>query len=95
MSIDKTTVRKVAKLARLKVAENDEEALAADMTKILGMVAALDAVNTDGVEPMTSVIDMKYPSRPDVVTDGGDSRPVTQNAPESEVGYFVVQKIVE
>lgn len=95
MSIDKNTVRKVAKLARLKVTEAEEETLAGELGKILSMIEELNSANTDGVEPLTSVIDMHYPSRPDVVTDGGYQDKATKNAPEATAGFFVVQKIVE
>jgi len=95
MSIDKTTVRKVAKLARLKFTESEEETLAVELSNIMGMIAELDGANTDGIEPLTSVIDMQYPSRPDNVTDGNMQDKITANAPEATAGFFVVQKIVE
>lgn len=95
MSIDKTTVRKVARLARLKVTDAEEETLAAELSNILNMIAELDGANTDGVEPLTSVIDMHFPARPDEVTDGGMQDKITANAPEHTAGFFVVQKIVE
>jgi aspartyl-tRNA(Asn)/glutamyl-tRNA(Gln) amidotransferase subunit C len=95
MSIDKTTVRRVAKLARLKVTGAEEETLTGELNSILKMIAELDAANTDGVEPLTSVIDMHFPSRPDEVTDGDMQEKITANAPEETAGFFVVQKIVE
>jgi aspartyl-tRNA(Asn)/glutamyl-tRNA(Gln) amidotransferase subunit C len=95
MSIDKTIVRKVAKLARIKIAEAEEEGLTGELNSILKMIAELNAANTEGVEPLTSVIDMHYPSRPDEVTDGDRQAEITANAPEETAGFFVVQKIVE
>ena len=59
------------------------------------MVEELSEVNTDNVEPMTSVVDINYPSRQDEVTDGGIQQDILSNAPESAAGYFVVDKIVE
>lgn len=95
MSIDKNTVRKVAKLARIKVSEAEEETLATQLNNIFGMIAQLDEVNTDGVDPLTSVIDMDLPRRADVVTDGNMQDKILQNAPEATAGFFVVPKVVE
>jgi aspartyl-tRNA(Asn)/glutamyl-tRNA(Gln) amidotransferase subunit C len=95
MSIDKNTVRKVAKLARIRTTEAEEEVLAAELNNILTMIAELDAVKTDGVDPLTSVIDMDLPMREDKVTDGGIPEKVLGNAPESTAGFFVVPKVVE
>jgi len=95
MSIDKGTVLKVAKLARIKFSEEKAEKMAGDLNNILGMVEELSEVNTDNVAPMTSVVNMQYPSRQDVVTDGGIPEKIIANAPESAAGFFVVPKIVE
>jgi aspartyl-tRNA(Asn)/glutamyl-tRNA(Gln) amidotransferase subunit C len=100
MSTDKTSinaavVRKVARLARLKVIPTEEETLAQELSGILKMIGELDSANTDGVEPLTAVVDMPYPSRPDAVTDGNMQDKITVNAPESTAGFFVVQKFVE
>jgi aspartyl-tRNA(Asn)/glutamyl-tRNA(Gln) amidotransferase subunit C len=95
MSIDKNTVRRVARLARLKVSEAEEETFAREMSAILSMIAELEEARTDGVEPLTSVIDMHYPSRPDAVTDGNMAEKILANAPEQTAGFFVVPKVVE
>lgn len=95
MSIDKNTVRKVAKLARIRTSEAEEETLAKELNNILKLVAQLDEVNTDGVEPLTSVIDMNLPLREDKVTDGGIPQKIVANAPEETAGFFVVPKVVE
>ncbi len=95
MSIDKNTVKKVARLARLRVTEAEVDVLAEEMSKILAMVAQLNEVNTSGIEPMTSVIEMKMPAREDKVTDGGIQEKILANAPEQTAGFFVVPKVVE
>ena len=95
MSIDKDTVLKVAKLARIKFSEENAEKMTGNLNNILEMVEELSEVNTDNVEPMTSVVNIQYPSRQDEVTDGGMQEKVTANAPEEAAGYFVVDKIVE
>lgn len=95
MTIDINTVRKVARLARIRTTAAEEETLAGEMNKILEMISQLNEVNTDGVEPLTSVIDMDLPMREDVVTDGGIPEKITANAPESTAGFFVVPKVVE
>jgi len=95
MSIDINTVRKVAKLARIRTTDAEAEVLVGQMNNILKMIAQLSEVNTDGIEPMTSVIEMNYPEREDVVTDGGIPEKIIANAPEQAAGFFVVPKVVE
>ena len=95
MSIDKSTVRKVARLARIRVTDAEVEILSGELTNILKMIEQLNEVNTDGVEPMTSVIEMQWPSREDKVTDGGIQEKILSNAPEQTAGFFVVPKVVE
>ena len=95
MSVDADTVRRVAKLARIAVSEEELDGLAGELNGILTWVEQLGEVDVDGVEPMTSVTPMRLKRRQDVVTEGGDpSRPLS-NAPESQEGFFVVPKIVE
>ncbi len=95
MAIDEATVAKIATLARIKVPEADRAALAAELSNILGWVEQLREVDTEGVPPMTSVIEAVLPKRPDDVTDGGYPDTVTENAPAAEKGYFAVPKVVE
>ncbi len=94
-TIDRATIRKVARLARIRTTESEEETLAGELSKILSMVSELNDVDTTGVEPLTSVIDMQLPMRADEVTDGGRQDDMTANAPEATAGFFVVPKIVE
>ena len=95
MSVDSATVRRVARLARLKVDENDVPRLAGELNAILAFVEQLNEVNVEGVEPMTSVVAFDMRMRDDVVTDGGDAADVTKNAPASEDEFFMVPKVVE
>ena len=95
MSIDIDTARRVAKLARIAVAEADLPALAGELSGILGFMEQLNEVDVDGVEPMTSVTPMKLPMRADVVTDGGYQDLVLKNAPDTREGFFAVPKVVE
>ena len=95
MSIDKTTIQKVARLARIRTSGAEAEILVVELSKILKMIEQLGEVNTDGVEPMTSVIEMQMPARDDVVTDGGIAEKILANAPEQTAGFFVVPKVVE
>ena len=94
-TIDRATVRKVARLARIRTTEAEEETLAQELSNILSMVSELNEVETAGVEPLTSVTDMALPQRADEVTDGGRAEDITANAPESTAGFFVVPKVVE
>ena len=95
MAVDIETVVRVARLARLKVPEGDLETLAGELSNIIGWIEQLDEVDTDGVEPMASVADMKLRWRADEVTDGGIPDKVTSNAPDPQNGMFSVPKVVE
>ena len=95
MAIDAATVKKVANLARIRVPEERHEQLAQELTGIMAWIEQLAEVDTDGVEPMTSVVDAKLPLRADVVTDGGDPAKILANAPKAKGGFFVVPKVVE
>ena len=95
MAIDAATVRKVAKLARLSEAEARLEPLAAELNGIMTWIEQLSDVDTDGVEPMASAVELKLPMREDVVTEGGDPAKVLANAPSSKDNFFVVPKVVE
>lgn len=95
MSIDAATVRKVAKLARIREAEERLEPLARELSGIMAWIEQLNEVDTDGVEPMTSAVNTPMPMREDVVTDGGDPQRVLSNAPKADKGFYVVPKVVE
>ncbi|MCM5560277.1 Asp-tRNA(Asn)/Glu-tRNA(Gln) amidotransferase subunit GatC [Pleomorphomonas sp. JP5] len=95
MSVDTATVRRVARLARIKVTDDEAERMTNELNSILGFVEQLDEVDVAGVEPMTSVVSVKMRRRQDVVTDGEDAEGVTANAPVSEDNFFLVPKVVE
>lgn len=95
MSIDTATAAKVAKLARIRVEENDLPALAQEFNTILGFIEQLNEVDVEGVEPMTSVTPMRLSRRADDVTDGDQQASVLTNAPDAREGFFAVPKVVE
>ncbi len=95
MSLDKATVAKIAKLARLKLEPERQEAMTEELNKILSFVEELQAVNTDNVAPMTSVAPMKLRLRQDAVTEGGDAEAVLKNAPGRQGSFYTVPKVVE
>ncbi len=95
MSVDLATVKRVARLARIAVSEEDAERMTGELNGILGFVAQLDEVNVDGVEPLTSIIPMALRRREDAVTDGAKAQDIIANAPQSEENFFVVPKVVE
>jgi aspartyl-tRNA(Asn)/glutamyl-tRNA(Gln) amidotransferase subunit C len=95
MAIDVATVKKVASLARLRESDERLEALAGELNSILGWIEQLSEVDVEGVEPMTTAIDMPTPLRDDVVSDGGIVEQIVANAPKSVDGFFVVPKVVE
>lgn len=95
MSIDKNTVGKIARLARIRVTEEEKDTLSAELSNIMKMIEELGQVDTNGVDPMTSVVQMQLPMRADAVTDGNQPQKILANAPEQTAGFFVVPKIVE
>jgi aspartyl-tRNA(Asn)/glutamyl-tRNA(Gln) amidotransferase subunit C len=95
MSVDADTVRRVAHLARLAVAEDEVEDLRVELNAILAFVDELAEVDVDGVELMTSVTPMAMKMRKDEVTDGGIAGAIMANAPASEDHFFLVPKVVE
>jgi aspartyl-tRNA(Asn)/glutamyl-tRNA(Gln) amidotransferase subunit C len=95
MSVSNDQVRHIAKLARIAMSEEEIERLAPELNNILGWVEQLGEVNTDGVEPLTAVIDQKLRLRDDVVTEGHIRDEVLENAPEAQHGFFAVPKVIE
>jgi aspartyl-tRNA(Asn)/glutamyl-tRNA(Gln) amidotransferase subunit C len=95
MSVDAATVRRIAHLARIAVAEEEVEHLRGEINAILAFVEQLSEVDVDGIEPMTSVTPMQMRRRRDLVTEGGDEDAILRNAPAREGDYFVVPKVVE
>ena len=95
MSVDADTVRRIAHLARIAVAEDEIEHLKGELNTILAWVEQLGEVNVEGVEPMTSVTPMTMKKRVDIVTDGGIADDIVKNAPASADNFFLVPKVVE
>jgi aspartyl-tRNA(Asn)/glutamyl-tRNA(Gln) amidotransferase subunit C len=95
MSVDQATVRRVAKLARIKVKEENVDRLAGELNSILHWIEQLNEVDVEGVEPMTAVVTVKMKKRADVVTDGNNPHDVVENAPVAEDDYFLVPKVIE
>ncbi len=95
MALDDKTVRKIAHLARIEVTEPEVAHYAKELNHILGWIEQLGEVNTKDVAPMTRVVDVKLPRRPDIVTDGDKQADILANAPATAAGYFVVPKVVE
>jgi aspartyl-tRNA(Asn)/glutamyl-tRNA(Gln) amidotransferase subunit C len=95
MAVDKDTVAQIAKLARIKVDDAQQEALTQELSNILGWIDELGQLDTEGVEPMTSVVEVQHTLRKDVIRDGDRQADILKNAPESTDGYFVVPRVVE
>ena len=95
MSVSNDQVRHIAKLARIAMSEAELERLGPELNAIIGWVEQLAEVNTDGVEPLTAVIDQKLRLREDAVTDGDIRDQVLANAPEAQHGFFAVPKVIE
>ena len=95
MSVSTEQVRHIAKLARVAMSDEEIERLAPELNNILGWVDQLGEVNTDGIEPLTAVIDQKLRLRDDVVNEGNIRDDVLANAPEAQHGFFAVPKVIE
>lgn len=95
MSLDPATVRRIARLARIRVAEDQLEPLGRELSGILAWIEQLNEVNIDGVEPLTGAAQMALRLRDDVVTDGGDADAVLSNAPDRAGDFYAVPKVVE
>lgn len=94
-TLNEAQVRKVARLARLKIPDSAIPAYTAKLNSIIGFVEQLGEVNTDGIEPLANVSEISLTLREDKVTEGGQPQAVLANAPESLEGFFVVPKVVE
>jgi aspartyl-tRNA(Asn)/glutamyl-tRNA(Gln) amidotransferase subunit C len=95
MAVESDTVRRIARLARIAVAEEEIEHLKGELNAMLAFVEQLTEVDVAGVEPMTSVTPMAMKKRADAVTDGGIVEDIVKNAPKTEENFFLVPKVVE
>ncbi|KQT60425.1 MULTISPECIES: Asp-tRNA(Asn)/Glu-tRNA(Gln) amidotransferase subunit GatC [unclassified Aureimonas] len=95
MSVDHQTVRRVARLSRIAVTDDEVAAMGAELNAILGFVEQLGEVDVSGVEAMTSVIPIEMRKRQDIVTDGSKAEDIVANAPVRDEHFFVVPKVVE
>lgn len=95
MSLDEATVARIASLARIEVPQAELAPLAGELSHILGWIEQLSEVDTEGAQPMTSVVAMRLAWREDRVTEGDQADAILANAPERQDGYFVVPKVVE
>lgn len=95
MEIDEKTVRRISRLARIKITPEEAKGLPKELSGILAWVEQLNEVDTRSVEPMTRVVAQQLKKRNDAVTDGEIAADIVKNAPMSEDGFFVVPKVVE
>ncbi len=95
MAVDEETVRRIAHLSRIRLDEADVKPMMKELNGILDWVQQLSEVNTDGVEPMTSVVAQGMRWREDVVSDGNIQEDVLKNAPEAQFGFYAVPKVIE
>ncbi len=95
MTIDANTVRRVARLARLKISDSEAETLQDELSSILGWIEQLEEVDVEGVEPMTSVVETQMRLRSDEISDGNYPDKIVSNASLSEDNFFMVPKVVE
>jgi aspartyl-tRNA(Asn)/glutamyl-tRNA(Gln) amidotransferase subunit C len=95
MSLDAAAVARIARLARIRVTDDEKTSLAAELTQVMSWVDELRTVDTEGVEPMTSVVGARLKTRADIVTLNVSRDEVLANAPEPIAGFFTVPKVVE
>jgi aspartyl-tRNA(Asn)/glutamyl-tRNA(Gln) amidotransferase subunit C len=95
MSVDATTVKRIGRLARIRIEENEVAGYQEEINAILGFIEQLGEVDVAGVEPMTSVMPMTLRLRDDVVSDGNYPEQIVANAPLSEDNFFMVPKVIE
>jgi aspartyl-tRNA(Asn)/glutamyl-tRNA(Gln) amidotransferase subunit C len=95
MEVDEATVRRIARLARIKVSDAEAKALEKELSGIFEWIKQLDEVDTEAVEPMTRVVAMTLKKRADQVTDGGIADDIVANAPAVDDHFFLVPKVVE
>ena len=95
MSVDIDTVKRVASLARIAVSDQQADKMQGELNAILGFVEQLNEVDVAGVEPMTSVVDVKMKKRVDEITDGNKADDIVANAPETDDHFFMVPKVIE
>ena len=95
MSIDKDTVKHISKLARISLEEKKIDSLSKDLTSIMKFIENLNKLNTDKIEPLTSIINASLKSRKDEVKDGKIKEQILKNSPENNEEFFVVPKVIE
>jgi aspartyl-tRNA(Asn)/glutamyl-tRNA(Gln) amidotransferase subunit C len=95
MSVDAATVKRIGRLARIRIEDEEVAGYQSELNAILGFVEQLGEVDVSGVEPMTSVTPMQLRRRDDAITDGGYPEQIVANAPLSEDNFFMVPKVVE
>lgn len=95
MQVDEATVKRIARLARIRITDEEAKGLEKELSGILAWVEQLDEVDVAGVEPMTRVVPIKLKMREDAVTDGGIADQVVANAPIADDHFYVVPKVVE
>jgi aspartyl-tRNA(Asn)/glutamyl-tRNA(Gln) amidotransferase subunit C len=95
MSIDKDTVKHISKLARISLEEKKIDSLSKDLTSIMKFIENLNKLNTDKIEPLSSIINASLKSREDEIKDGKIRDQILKNSPEKNEEFFVVPKIIE
>jgi aspartyl-tRNA(Asn)/glutamyl-tRNA(Gln) amidotransferase subunit C len=95
MSIDKETIKHISKLARISLDEKQVDNLSKDLSSIIKFIEKLNKLNTDDIEPLTSIIDASLRFRKDEILEGKIREQILKNSPEKNEEFFVVPKVVE
>ena len=95
MSIDKDTVKHIAKLARISLDEKKINSLSKDLSSIMKFIEKLNELNTDKTNPLTSIINASLKTREDKVKVGEIRDQILKNSPDNNEEFFVVPKVIE
>ena len=95
MSLSSQDIERIAHLARIRVTPADVLDVQAKLDGIFKLIDEMQAVNTQGIEPMSHGLDMVLRLRDDVVTETNHREKYQKNAPQAADGYFLVPKVIE
>lgn len=95
MALDNTTVRKIASLAKLDIADNEIDQYQQDLSNILDLVAQMQECDTDDIEVMTHPMDATMRLRDDIVTETNQRESLQTVAPATDSGLYLVPKVID
>ncbi|SEC98225.1 aspartyl/glutamyl-tRNA(Asn/Gln) amidotransferase subunit C [Pseudomonas saponiphila] len=95
MALERSDVEKIAHLASIKLNEGDLPHITSALNSILGLVDEMQAVDTDGIEPLAHPLEANQRLRADVVTESNHREAYQSIAPAVESGLYLVPKVID